>query len=211
MPLFVLADIILGACAIAGWLYLRHVASRHPGGDPDSEVIRADLAASLRAWGTAVVLLGLLAYAQMPGGFTLAIWSLLALGAGSLGALLVGLRWRAEGWHVGAPGSGLFRVESETWQFALIGGVVGLASTYVLGLALNIMQPVHLGISLLEGTVGYALGLIIWTPQTKLHRVAPPVERTDEARPVVVRQASLRQRRRRSHSQPAGRERDSER
>ncbi len=64
-----------------------------------------------------------------------------------------------------------FGPESETWEYALIGAVTGLASTYVLRLVLHIMQPVHLGISLLGGAVSYALALIIWTPRARIHRV----------------------------------------
>ena len=41
---------------------------------------------------SAVFLLGLLAFAQMPGGFTLAIWSVLALGLGAIAVIVTGVR-----------------------------------------------------------------------------------------------------------------------
>ena len=139
MPLFVLADLVLGAIAIAASVLLRFDAGRRSVPYPDDEVVRADLTAALRSWGAAVFLLGLLALGQFPGGFTLPIWSVLALGLGAIGALIAGLRWRVEGWALrgSTPKSELIRVESETWEFALIGWVAGLAATYVLGLLLQ--------------------------------------------------------------------------
>ena len=56
--------------------------------------------------------------------------------------------WPRAGTYEGSPPrADQSRVETLTWEFALIGGVTGLALTYVLGLVLHIMQPVHLGIS----------------------------------------------------------------
>ena len=156
MPSFVIADLAFGSLAVSGWLWSRYVGGRHPAGTSDDQVVRADLGSALRAWGVAVLLLGLMAMAQMPGGFTLAIWSVLALGLGAIGALIAGFRSWVERWDLrgSTPKSDQIRVESETWEFALIGAVTGLASMYALGLVLHIMQPVHLGISLLGGTVG---------------------------------------------------------
>lgn len=166
MPSFALADVVFGALALAAFVGLRVYARRHPLADPDDVVVRGDLAASLRAWGAAVLLLGLLAWAQMPGGFTLPIWSVLALGLGAIGTAIVVLRWRVEGWKMrdGQEPSGDLEVESQTWEYGPIGGVAGPASGYVLGIMLNIMQPVHLGLAALEGAVGYAVALAIWTP-----------------------------------------------
>ncbi len=197
MPSFVIADLAFGSLAVVGWLWLRQVGGRHPAGTSDDQVVRADLGSALRAWGVAVLLLlGLLTMAQMPGGFTLAIWSVLALGLGAVGALMAGFRWWVERWDLrgSTPKSDQIRVESETWEFALIGAVTGLTSTYVLGLVLNIMQPVHLGISLLGGTVGYALGLIIWTPRARIHRVETSIP--SEATTAAVRRPPYRSRRR---------------
>jgi len=210
VPLFVVADLVLGTIAIAGSLWLHHYAGGHPAADPDDEVVRVDLGSSLRAWGAAVFLLGVLALAQMPGGFTLAIWSVLALGLGAIGAVIAGLRWRVERWELrgSTPKSDRLRVVSETWEFALIGWVAALATTYVLGLVLNIMQPVHLGISLLGSAVGYAVGLIIWTPRAKVHRVASsgPAE---PARNVVPYRRSRRQGPRRPRPRARASERES--
>ena len=196
MPLFVLADLVLGAIAIAASVLVRFDAGRHSVPHPDDEVVRADLTAALRSWGAAVFLLGLLALGQFPGGFTLPIWSVLALGLGATGALIAGLRWRVEGWELRAstPKSDLLRVESETWEFALIGWVAGLAATYVLGLILNIMQPVHLGISLLGSAVGYAVGLVIWTPRAKVHRVTAAAPEEPAVRVAPYRRSQRRRR-----------------
>ncbi|MDQ6795122.1 MAG: hypothetical protein M3067_09970 [Chloroflexota bacterium] len=195
MPLFVFIDLVLGAATIAGSVWLRFDAGRHSLPHPDDQVVRADLAAALRSWGAAVFLLGLLALGQFPGGFTLSIWSVLAVGLGAIGAVIAVLRWRVEGWELrsSTPKSDLLRVESETWEFALIGWVAALSGTYVLGVLLNIMQPVHLGISLLGSAVGYAVGLIIWTPRAKVHRVAPS-EPADPIRHVVPYRRSQRRR-----------------
>ena len=199
MPSFVIADLALGSLAIVGSLWLRYIGGRQPASTSDDQVVRADLGSALRAWGVAAFLLGVLALAQMPGGFTLAIWSVLALGFGATGALIAGLRWWVEGWDLRrtttAPDR--LRVESETRELALIGTATGLASTYVLGLALHIMQPVHLGISLLGGTVGYALGLIIWTPRARIHRVTPSVP-TEPTSGVAIRPPYRSRRRRRA-------------
>ena len=100
MPLFVVADLVLGAIAIAGFAGLRYYARGHQTAHADDEVVRVDLGSSLRSWGIAVFLLGVLALAQMPGGFTLAIWSVLALGLGAIGAVIAGLRWLIEGWEL---------------------------------------------------------------------------------------------------------------
>ena len=208
MPLFVLSDLVLGAIAIAASVLLRFDAGRHSVPYPDDEVVRTDLTAALRSWGAAVFLLGLLALGQFPGGFTLPIWSVLGLGLGAIGALIAGLRWRVEGWELrgSTPKSDLLRVESETWEFALIGWVAALATTYVLGLRLNIMQPVHLGISLLGSAVGYALGLVIWTPRAKVHRVTPAAAKEPAAGSAPYR----RSQRRRPH-RPSPRQGESER
>ena len=205
MPPFILADLALGATALAGSVWLRHDAGRHGLSRPDDEVVRTDLTSGLRWWGLAVLLLGLLALGQLPGGFTLPIWSVLALGIGGLGVGLAALRWRVEGWSFdrAAAATGAWVGESETWQFALIGWVGALSATYVLGLLLNIMQPVHLGISLLEGAVGYALGLVIWTPQTKVHRTpiaAPPEPDRPAAIAPFPRRTQGRRSRRRANS-----------
>lgn len=180
MPSIFLVDLALGAIAFATSVWLQHEVRGQRLPRPDDEVVRADLTSALRWWGLAVLLLGLLALAQFPGGFTLPIWSVLGLGLGAIGLGMAALRWRMEGSTLGdrTTGGQSWVGESETWPYALIGWVVGLAATYVLGLLLNIMQPVHVGISLLESGVGYALGLVIWTPQTKLHRtpVAPAPE-----------------------------------
>ena len=210
MPLFVLADLVLGAIAIAASVLVRFDAGRHSVPYPDDEVVRADLTAALRSWGVAVFLLGLLALGQFPGGFTLPIWSVLALGLGATGALIAGLRWRVEGWELRGlnPRSDLLRVESETWEYALIGWVAALTATYVLGLVLNIMQPVHLGISLLGSAVGYAVGLVIWTPRAKVHRVTP-IEPTGPVRDVVPYRRTRRQPPRRQRPGPRGGERGS--
>ncbi len=198
MPLFVVADLVLGALAMVGFVGLGYYAGRHPAADPEDEVVRSDLMSALRSWGAAVFLLGLLALAQMPGGFTLPIWTLLALGFGAVGAVIVVLRWRVEGWDL----RGVKRradgpeVESETWQYGLIGAVAGLATGYVLGLVFNIMQPVHLGIAMLEGAVGYAVGLAIWTPQVKVHRRAASAPSSPLNQEAIQRHASRRRPRR---------------
>jgi hypothetical protein len=198
LPPFLLADVVLGAAALAASVWLRHHARQHGLSRPDDEVVRSDLISGLRWWGLAVLLLGLLALGQFPGGFTLPIWSVLSLGLGALGVGVTALRWRVEGWSLRSPttSSEAWVAESETWQFALIGWVGALAATYVLGVLLNIMQPVHLGLSLLESAVGYALGLVIWTPQTKVHRtsIAAPPE-PDEQAAMVLRPRGLRSRR----------------
>jgi len=210
VPLFVLADLVLGAIAIAASLLLHFDAGRRSVPHPDDEVIRADLIAALRWWGVAVFLLGLFALGQFPGGFTLPIWSVLAVGLGAVGALIAAIRWRVEGWALrgSGPKSDLIRVESETWEFALIGWVAALATTYVLGLRLNIMQPVHLGLSLLGSAVGYAIGLVIWTPRAKVHRVtsAAPMEPAVRVAPY---RRSQRRRPNRPSRRPTGDERDS--
>jgi hypothetical protein len=198
LPPFILADVVLGAAALAASVWLRHHAREHGLARADDEVVRNDLTSGLRWWGLAVLLLGLLALGQFPGGFTLPIWSVLGLGLGALGVGVTVVRWRVEGWNLqpGTTSSETWVAESETWQFALIGWVSALAATYVLGVLLNIMQPVHLGISLLESAVGYALGLVIWTPQTKLHRTAisaPP--ESDAQAAMVLRSRGLRSRR----------------
>ena len=210
MPLFVLTDLALGAIAIAASVLLRFHAGRHPVPHPDDEVIRADLIAALRWWGVAVFLLGLLALGQFPGGFTLPIWSVLAVGLGAIGALIAAIRWRVECWALRgySPKSDLIRVESETWEFALIGWVAALATTYVLGLRLNIMQPVHLGLSLLGSAVGYAIGLVIWTPRAKVHRVTSAAPKEPAVRVAPYRR-SQRRRPNRPSRRPTGDERDS--
>jgi hypothetical protein len=194
VPLFVLTDLALGAIAIAASVLLHFDAGRHSVPHPDDEVVRADLIAALRWWGVAVFLLGLLALGQFPGGFTLPIWSVLAVGLGAIGALIAAIRWRVEGWALrgSGPKSDLIRVESETWEFALIGWVAALATTYVLGLRLNIMQPVHLGISLLGSAVGYAIGLVIWTPRAKVHRVTPAAPKEPAMRVAPYRRSQRR-------------------
>ncbi len=205
MPLFVLTDLALGAIAIAASLLLHFDAGRHSVPHPDDEVVRADLIAALRWWGVAVFLLGLLALGQFPGGFTLPIWSVLAVGLGAVGALIAMIRWRVEGWALRGsnPKAELIRVESETWEFALIGWVAALATTYVLGLRLNIMQPVHLGISLLGSAVGYAIGLVIWTPRAKVHRVTR-VEPADPVRDGTPYRRTRRPPPRRQRPRPGG-------
>jgi len=203
VPLFVLTDLALGAIAIAASLLLHFDAGRHSVPHPDDEVVRADLIAALRWWGVAVFLLGLLALGQFPGGFTLPIWSVLAVGLGAIGALIAAIRWRVEGWALrgSSPKSDLSRVESEAWEFALIGWVAALATTDVLGLRLNIMQPVHLGISLLGSAVGYAVGLVIWTPRAKVHRVAP-LQPADPVRDGAPHRRTRRPPMRRQRSRP---------
>jgi len=92
------------------------------------------------------------------------------------------------------PRSDLLRVESETWEYALIGWVAALTATYVLGLVLNIMQPVHLGISLLGSAVGYAVGLVIWTPRAKVHRVTAAAPEEPAVRVAPYRRSQRRRR-----------------
>ena len=172
MPPFALVDLVCGGTAIMCGLVWRHYSTQRPLADPDLQVVRGDLGQALAVWGAAVVVLGLLAVGGFQGGFTLPIWSVLALGLGSLGAGVLGLRSWAQGWELTerSAEASQFRVASETWGFALVGAAAAGGLTFLLAASLNVMQPVHAAISVLEAVVGYSVGLVLWTPRVKIQR-----------------------------------------
>ncbi|HVA86763.1 MAG TPA: hypothetical protein VNF73_10670 [Candidatus Saccharimonadales bacterium] len=187
-----LIDVLAGATGVVGGWWIRRRADRRPPADPDDEVALADVGSAVRAWGAAVLLAGLLGQSGLPGGFDLPVWSVAGLGLGATGAALVALRAHLEGWEFRRPAVGLDRphVESETWQYGLIGAFVAAGLTYFVGLVVGTMQPVHLVVALLEGTVGYALGLVVWTPRTKIRR--SPMAESEAAGPSSTPQRRAR-------------------
>lgn len=182
MSLAFVADVTLGLLAVIAAAVVRRRVNRRPPLDLDDEVVARDLASALRAWGAAITILGLLALSGMPGGFDQPLWSMLVLGIGAVGATVIGVRWRWEGWtlHGDAPLAGRPIVESETWQYALLVGGGTTFVAYFIGLSIGLMQPVHATVAVLEGIAGGALGYVLWTPRTKITRRptqnVPPLE-----------------------------------
>ena len=187
-PLFAV-DLACGAIAIVGGVWLRRRMARRPAFDLDDRVVALDMASALRTWGTAVLILGVLAVSGLPGGFDLPLWSVLALGVGATATTIVLIRWRWEGWALREddPAPDRAMVESETGQYGLLAAVGTTLVAYFVGLAIGSMQPVHAVAAVLEGTAGYALGLAIATPQSKIR--AGPLEAADTipARPAQRR------------------------
>ena len=173
MPPFALVDLVCGGGGIACALGLRRYARRHPLADPDAHVVRDDLGLAMLMWGATVLVLGLLATGGFPGGFTMPIWSVLALGLGALGAGTVALRSWVDHWEIAGPPpeASRFRVRSETWGFGLVGAAAAGGLTFLLAASLNVMQPVHAAISVLEAVAGYAVGLVVWTPRVRIERL----------------------------------------
>jgi hypothetical protein len=175
-------DVTLGLLAVIAASVLQRRVNRRPPMDLDDEVVARDLASALRAWGAAITILGLLALSGLPGGFDQPLWSMLALAMGAIGATVIGVRWRWEGWALGGdePTPDRPIVESETWQFALLLGGGTTFAAYFIGLSIGLMQPVHATVAVLEGIAGGALGYALWTPRTKITRRptqdVPPLE-----------------------------------
>lgn len=182
MSLAFVVDMILGLLAVMAAWVLRRRVNRRPPMDLDDEVVARDLASALRTWGAATTILGLLALSHLPGGFDQPLWSLLVLAIGAIGATVVGVRWRWEGWALGeeAPTPDRPIVDSETWQYALLAGGGTMFVAYFLGLGIGLMQPVHVTVAALEGIAGGALGYVVWMPRTKVTRRStqnpPPLE-----------------------------------
>lgn len=170
MSLAFVIDVILGLLAVIAAAVVRHRVNRRPPMDLDDEVVARDLASALRAWGAAITVLGLLALSGLPGGFNQPLWSMLALAMGGIGATVIGVRWRWEGWALNgdAPLADGPVVESETWQYALLVGGGTTFVAYFIGLGVGLMQPVHATVAVLEGIAGGALGYVLWTPRTKI-------------------------------------------
>lgn len=176
MSLAFAVDVTLGLLAMIAATLLRRRVSRRPPADLDDEVVASDLGSALRAWGAGVSILGLLALSGLPGGFDQPLWSMLALGMGAIGATVIVVRWRWEGWALGGeePTSDRPIVESETWQYALLCGGAAMFVAYFIGLSLGLMQPVHAVVAVLEGIAGGALGYAIWMPRTKIRKRPTP-------------------------------------
>src|SRR5881628_1502134 len=101
MPPLIAADVVVGLLASIAAALLRQSLTRRPPADPDDRVVAADIASALRAWGAAVLILGLLAISGLPGGFEKPRWSAVALGLGAVAAAIFGVRWRYEDWALG--------------------------------------------------------------------------------------------------------------
>ena len=172
MSLAFVVDVTLGLLAVIAAAVVRRRVNRRPPIDLDDEVVARDLASALRAWGAAIMILGLLALSGLPGGFDQPLWSMLALAMVAIGATVIGVRWRWEGWALDgdAPLADRPIVESETWQYALLVGGGTTFVAYFLGLGIGLMQPVHATVAVLEGIAGGALGYVLWTPRTKVTR-----------------------------------------
>jgi hypothetical protein len=162
------------------------------------QAFQLDLAAALKWWGLAQLLAGA-GWALRFGTLSLPLWSYLVLALGIAAAVFAWLRLRRADWrgeHGSQPTAGVHReVSSDTWQYALIAAAAGGLVGYVLGIKFGIMQPVHLGVSLLLALASYPLGLMIWTPKPAIHRTATgagPVEEPASSRSVRGRHARIR-------------------
>lgn len=188
MSLAFAVDVTLGPLAVIAATLLRRRVSRRPPADLDDEVVASDISSALRAWGVAITILGLLALSGLPGGFDQPLWSMFALAMGAIGAAVIGVRWRWEGWLLGGdePTPDRPIVESETGQYALLSGGGTMFVAYFIGLSVGLMQPVHATVAVLEGVAGGALGYVLWTPRTKIRRRPtpdlPPVDHRSVAR-----------------------------
>lgn len=188
----VLGGTLIAALALVAAVRQRAMLREQPYAGVDYQVLRMDAADALRAWGAAQLMAGLAWLAGLPR-LDMPLWSYVALGLGAAGALVGIWRWRTgplwdrprdrEPAQEDGPGA---RAESETWEYALIGGAIALSATYVAGLAIPVHQPVHLAVSLLEGVAGYAVGLIVFSPRPKVRKGDRPsglAPESDAARP----------------------------
>ena len=104
-------------------------------------------------------------------------------GTGLVAAVVTLVRSRLEQWSdllsIPSDTSSQRRAESETWQYGCFTAAVGGGLTYVLGLVIGLMQPVHASVAILGAAVAYPLGLALWTPQTRVGSL--PAARRDHS------------------------------
>jgi len=105
------------------------------------------------------------------------IWLLVAVVVGVIAAIVVRLRWLGSGLAsarstVDDPSRReRARVVSTSWEIGLLGASVGALAAYGVTISHAWGHPIHWGIALIGGALGYSMGMVLTTPRYTVRTV----------------------------------------
>jgi hypothetical protein len=170
-PLPIVEGVALVAVSIG--LILASVArgkSTQPGSNRVAQLFWRDASHAGYLWAAATIVLLFGALGEVEGVRT-PIWLVLAVVVGSIAVAVVRVRWirsglaSAESSVDGPRRHDRARVVSTTWEIALLAAGAGALLFYGATASHNWGHPIHWGIALIGGTLGYAIGLTLATPR----------------------------------------------
>lgn len=128
----------------------------------------------LWAAATIVLLFGALGEVE---GVRAPIWLVVAVVVGVIAAIVVRVRWLGSGLaSASTTVDGPNRrdrphVVSTSWEIALLGASVGALAAYGVTISHVWGHPIHWGIALIGGALGYSMGMVLTTPRYTVRAV----------------------------------------